>query len=164
MSTTAQIQAEMVLLYTAPKAIENEAQARSYLKAIFASLDRMSPTEFEVEHVWEQFKREWRFMHWPTPFELCSRLTKFRQSQASVRKAAGTHEHQPDGAAPSRPQVEHRPYRHGEFMAALEMARRNAAEGHPQWGALDRGILRMGEALLRNRDDHDRERFPEAAE
>lgn len=161
MSTTAQIRAEMVLMYRAPAELENEDQARSYLSVVFASLDRMKPNPDEAEHIWEAFKREWRFKTWPTPAELCGRLTKFRSTQTSIGKATGRREHNPDGAPP---QVEHRPYRHGEFMAALETARRNAADNHPRWGALDRGILRMGEALLKNRDDRDRERLPEAAE
>lgn len=151
MSATAHMQAEMVLLYTAPKAIENQEQAKSYLRSIFASLDRMGPNETEAEHIWEQFKREWKYLYWPTPFELCNRLTAFRKSQASVRKAAGSQEHDPM----PRQQVEWRPYRHSEFMAALATARRNVAEHHPKWGSLDRAILRCGEALLKNRDDQD---------
>jgi hypothetical protein len=161
MSTTAQIRAEMVLMYKAPAELENEDQARSYLSVVFASLDRMKPNPDEAEHIWEAFKREWRFKTWPTPAELCSRLTKFRSTQASLGKATGRREHNPDGASP---QIDHRPYRHGEFLAAVDLARRNAAENHPRWGGLDRALVRCGEALIRNRDDQDRPCYEDAAE
>jgi hypothetical protein len=116
----------------------------------------MNPNEIEVDHIWEQFKREWKYLYWPTPHELCSRLTKFRQSQASVRKASGFQEHEPSEHGSEIP---HRPYSHREFMAALDTTRCNASENHPRWGALDRAIQRMGEALLRNRDDNDEPRY-----
>lgn len=156
MTTTAFMQAEMVLLYTAPKAVENEQQSRAYLRAIFASLDRMRPNITETEHIWEAFKREWKYQTWPTPVELCARLTKFRAAQASLGKATGHREHSPDG-----PQalLEHRPYSHTEFMRALDQAKINVAENHPKWAKLDLGILRCGEALLKNRDDQDRPRY-----
>lgn len=158
MITIAQVQAEMVLGFTAPKTLENEEQARAYLRLIFASLDRMRPNGDELEHIWEAFKREWKFPHWPIPSELCGRLTKFRQAQGSMRKAVGE---MGDASAAA---IEHRPYHHGEFMAAMATARANAAEGHPRWAGLDKAILRMGEALMRNRDDHDRPRYPESRE
>lgn len=159
-SPTDQIRAEMLLLYSWPKGIENEQQATAYLNTVCASLDRMKPNGIEAEHIWEAFKREWRFMTWPTPFELCSRLTKFRQAAASEMKAAGL-----DGARLlEAKKLDEQPYHHGEFMAALANARRNVAENRPGWVGFDRAILRMGEALYRNRDDQDRPRYPEAAE
>jgi hypothetical protein len=151
----------MVLLYSAPPSVENEAQARSYLNAIFKSLDRMSPNDFEAEHIWEAFKREWKYKSWPTPVELCARLTKFRQSQASVAKAAGDKQHEPGAVAQ---ELEHRPYRHGEFMAALKAAQDMAASKEPGAAIMGRLLIRCGEALLKNRDDSDRPRFREAAE
>lgn len=114
----------------------------------------MRPNTIEAEHIWEGFKREWKFLHWPTPVELCSRLTKFRQAQASLGKAAGTYE----PPMPDQRQIEHRPYNHAEFMRYVAEVRRQAASRDPAEARMGRILLISAEALLRNRDDHDRPR------
>lgn len=149
----------LTVMLSPPSRIETPKQAQAYLSALAEAFVQMRPTDGEWEHIWAEFLRTWDKAYWPLPSELPRRLSAFRVQCASVAKAAGLVEHAPAASGRQEPA-----YHHGEFMAALATARRNAAEKRPGWEAFDRAILRMGEALLRNRDDHDRPRYPEAAE
>lgn len=122
----------------------------------------MRPNGDELEHIWEAFKREWKFPHWPIPSELCGRLTKFRQAQGSVRKAVGAMEHA--ASASNLRQVDHRRYNHGEFLDAVAKARAMASSPDPFTAALGRSLSRCADGLLRNRDDNDQPRYPESRE
>lgn len=151
---------KLTVMFSPPSRIETPKQAQSYLAALAESFLQMRPTDGEWEHIWGEFIRTWDKVSWPLPSELPRRLTAFRVRQASVKKAAGDIPHEPGVAR----EIEHRPYNHGEFMAAVRRAREMAASDDPFTAALGRSLSRCADGLLRNRDDQDRPRYAEAAE
>lgn len=151
----------LTCFYRPPNHLEGEGQAKRYLAELADAFARMQPNAFEWDHVWNEFKREWTKTYWPLPSEFPQRLMKFRAKQTSVRKAAGERQHDP---APAARQIEHRPYNHGEFMAAVRQAHEMAASTDPFTAMLGRSLSRCADGLLRNRDDQDRPRYADAAE
>lgn len=155
----AQVMGKLTVFYRPPDHVnDTKHHAQSYLNELVEALIDMHPSVDEWDFLWRDFRKQWDRRYWPTFGEFPRRLGELRAKTAANRKAAGLTD--PARSDHRKREIEAKPYRDGEFLAAYSDAMERSMSDDLGEAGLNAALVRMGNAMIERYDDYDRPRDP----